>query len=126
MNDNRTSLVEKFIVKTLQASPTYLTEAHEKHLNQAEGLGETCTLIGPEELMVEFPSQDFGGVWSIDLTDQALNQAMAAPGWEDLVALIRLALNLKCDRLEMHSDYPTFGDEADAGYGLSFRNEKGG
>lgn len=125
MNGNRTSLVEKFILKTLQASTTYLTEAHEKYLDEQEGLGEACCLIGPEDLMVEFPAQDFGGPWIMDLTDQALTQAIAA-GWEDMVALIRLAINLGCDRLELHSDYPTFGDEADAAYGLSFRFEKGG
>lgn len=119
------SLLDRHILKTLQASTTYLTEAHEKYLDKEEGEGEACTLVGPEELMVEFPAQDFGGPWIIDLTDQALNQAKAA-GWEDLVALIRLALNHKCDRLELHSDYPTFGDQADDVFGLSFRNEKGG
>lgn len=107
-------ILNPHIARTLSLQKEYLTAEHREHLVEEEQSGDSSTWLDNDLLVVTFPSMNYNGPWDMDVLP-GMPEAARAIGWDDLAAILELALANGIDCLHFTDGTPPFDDDAALG-----------
>lgn len=107
-------ILNPHVARTLSLQKEYLTAEHRAHLVEQEQAGDSSTWLDDDILVVTYPSMEFEGPWDMDVLPD-MPAAARAIGWNDLAAILELALAQGIDCLHFTDGTPPFEDDAALG-----------